>query len=147
MTRSLAAINIGKQKNRIELFTKSRKGADEQQAWFENLAGDTVRHLTREMGDPLSLLARGEGKKAAPAPDVPADVLRKIEHDFKRKHYAGWPDESLPALDGITPREAVKTPAGRKVVIGFLKDFENSEARCDHPFDFGFLWKELGLKS
>jgi len=147
MTRSLAAINIGKQKNRIELFTKSRKGADEQQTWFENLAGDTVRHLTREMGDPLSLLARGEGEKAASAPDVPADILRKIEHDFKRKHYAGWPDESLPALDGVTPREAVKTPAGRKVVIGLLKDFENSEARCDHPFDFGFLWKELGLKS
>ncbi|MDQ6960113.1 MAG: SEC-C metal-binding domain-containing protein [Mariprofundaceae bacterium] len=145
MKRSLAAINLGKQKNRIELFTKSRKGAEEQQAWFEDIAGDTVRHLTREIGDPLSLLAHHDGKKAAAAPEIPDNIQKQLLHDYKRKHYAGWPDEPLPALDGKTPRESVKTPEGRKAVVELLKDFENMETGDEHPFDFEFLWKELGL--
>ena len=145
MTRSLAAINPGKKKNRIELFTKSCKGADEQQAWFEAVAGDAVEHLTREIGDPLSLLARGEGKKVAPAPEIPDDVQTQLVHDYKQKHYAGWVDKPLPALEDQTAREAVKTRAGRKAVVALLKDFENLEARDEHPFDFGFLWKDLGL--
>jgi len=147
MTRSLAAINLGKKKNRIELFTKSRKGAEEQQAWFEEIVGDTVRHLTREIGDPLSLLAHHDGKKAAPAPEIPDDVQKQLVHDYKRRHYARWADEPLPVLNGQTAREAVKTPKGRKAVAALLKDFENMEARDAHPFDFAFLWKTLGLDS
>jgi len=143
--RSLAAINIGGKKNRIELFTKSLKAADAQRAWFEKLAGDTVRHLTRELGDPLSMLQHGEEIKAVSGQDIPEDVQRKMEHDYKRKHYADWADTPLPALMGKTAREAVKTQAGRKAVISLLKDFENGEARNDYPFEFDFLWKDLGL--
>jgi len=145
MRRSLVAINLGKQKNRIELFTKSRQGADEQQAWFEEIAGDAVQHLTREIGDLMSLLAHHDEKKAAPAPEIPDNVQKQLVHDYKRRHYAGWADEPLPALNGQTAREAVKTQDGRKTVAALLKDFENAEAREVHPFDFDFLWKELGL--
>jgi len=144
--RSLVAINISGKKDRIELFTKSIKAADAQQVWFEQLAGDTVRRLTRELGDPLSMLQRGEEVKAVSGSDIPDDVQRKMEHDYKRKHYADWADTPLPALQGKTARQAVKSQAGRKTVISMLKDFENAEARNEHPFDFGFLWKDLGLE-
>jgi len=143
--RSLASINIGGKKERIELFTRSRTAADAQRLWFEALAGDTVRHLTRELGDPLSLFKHGAGKNTAPESEIPNDVQRKISHDYKRKHYAGWADEPLPELNGKTAREAVKTQTGRKAVISLLKDFENGEARNEDPFNFGFLWQELGL--
>jgi hypothetical protein len=31
-----------------------------------------------------------------------------------------WLDASIPALDGLTPREAVKTPEGRRRVLELL---------------------------
>jgi len=145
MNRSLVAINIGSKKDRIELFTKSVQAADEQQTWFERLAGDAVRHLTREVGDPLSMLRHG-GDVDVPGPEIPDDVQRKLQHDYKQRHYADWADTPLPALKGKTARQAVKTKAGKKAVISMLKDFENREARNEHPFDFGFLWKDLGLE-
>jgi hypothetical protein len=40
-----------------------------------------------------------------------------------------WLDEKLPALDGKTPREAVRTPEGREKVEELLKDWENMEER------------------
>jgi hypothetical protein len=144
--RALATITVSGKKDRIEMFTKSIRNADEQKAWLEELAGDAVRHLTRELGDPQSLLTHSDGKKSAPAPEIPDDVQKQITHDFKRKHYAGWGDEVLPALDGKTPREAVATEEGKMAVVSLLKDFENSESGLEHPFDFGFLWKDLGLE-
>jgi len=143
--RSLVAINISGKTNRIELFTKSCMAADEQRAWFETAAGNAVEHLTREIADPLSLLVHGEGKQLAPVSEIPDDVQKQLAHDYKRKHYAEWVNEPLPALDGQTAREAVKTEEGRKTVVALLKDFENVEARDAHPFDFSFLWKELRL--
>jgi len=32
-----------------------------------------------------------------------------------------WIDESIPALDGLTPREAVKTPEGRQQVLALIE--------------------------
>jgi len=40
-----------------------------------------------------------------------------------------WVDEKIPALDGKTPREALKTPEGREKVEELLKDWENMEER------------------
>jgi hypothetical protein len=56
----------------------------------------------------------------------------------------------LPALSGKTPRDAAILEASRPRVIDLLKDFENSEARHPSssagPYDFTWLWKELGLE-
>jgi len=144
--RVLATITISGKKDRIELFTRSIKSADEQKMWLEGLAGDAVRHLTRELGDPLSLLSHSDGEKSAPSPEIPDDVKKQLVHEFKRKHYTGWSDASLPALDGKTPREAVATEVGKRTVVSLLKNFENIEAGDEYPFDFGFLWQDLGLQ-
>jgi len=40
-----------------------------------------------------------------------------------------WVDEKIPALEGKTPREAVRTPEGRRKVEELLKDWENMEER------------------
>jgi hypothetical protein len=72
MVRSLAAINPGRTPERIEVFYRTQRLADEGRAWFEALAGSAVQHLTREMTDPRSTaaLAAANGKaSAAPALD------------------------------------------------------------------------------
>ncbi len=60
---------------------------------------------------------------------------------------AAWPDQPLPALNGRTPREAVRTARGRTAVDLLLKDLENREQRAggDAAFDLSAIHRELGL--
>ena len=77
------------------------------------------------------------------APPVPDEVF----HELKRQHYADWPDHPLPALHGMTAREAVHTAGGRAAVDNLLKEMENHEQRAPGPaFDFSDLRRELGLE-
>jgi hypothetical protein len=67
--------------------------------------------------------------------------------DFKERHYATWADISLPALDGLTPREAAQQPKFRARVDTLLKDMELQESREEpgRRFDFGKIRRGLGL--
>ena len=59
-----------------------------------------------------------------------------------------WVDESVPALGGQTPREAVRTTAGRRAVEGLLNDFDNRKSHAPNPqdtFDNNRLRRQLGL--
>ena len=68
---------------------------------------------------------------------------------MKAQHYSMWADDPLPALDGKTARQAVKSKSGRKAVLGLIRDMEHGEAleaKAGQPaFDFGPLRKTLGL--
>ena len=64
--------------------------------------------------------------------------------------YAKWSDETIPMLDDRTPRQAIKTKAGRAQVIRLLKMYERGEfkrARDEgrEAVSFGFLWDQVGL--
>jgi hypothetical protein len=80
---------------------------------------------------------------------LPPEVAAGILKEFKDRHYATWPDEPLPALDGRTPRAAARTAKLRARLVDLLKDMENHELRAsrpnDPPHDFGWIWEELGL--
>ena len=80
---------------------------------------------------------------------IPKEVERELVLKFKAQHYAGWPDTPLPALDGKTPREAVKSHAGRRAVedlLRFMENAEERERRSGHPaFDFKPIRSILGL--
>jgi len=56
----------------------------------------------------------------------------------------------VPALQGSTPRDAIKTPEGLEQVKFLLHSYENAEARQAReqqrePVSYDFLWKELGI--
>ena len=59
-------------------------------------------------------------------------------------------DAPIPALGGKSPRAAVRTAAGWKKVVEWLKYLENGSARHDDgpiaEYDFGWMWEELGLQ-
>ena len=64
--------------------------------------------------------------------------------------YANWCDESIPALDNKTPRQAIQSAAGMERVKGLLRSYEFSEkeqarqqGRTEVSFDF--LWAAIGL--
>jgi hypothetical protein len=66
-------------------------------------------------------------------------------------HYRKCLDEKIPALDDKTPRQCVKSKAGRKKVVEWLKYLENQEHRRASsknmpPYDSSWMWQELGLE-
>lgn len=93
-------------------------------------------------GDTSGDTSGGDGFEKL-SPDKEAEIVLL----FKHQHYTGWPGQPLLALDGKTPRQAVKTKVGRVKVAALLDDFENHEAREPEEtrYDFSQLRRELGL--
>ena len=69
--------------------------------------------------------------------------------DFREKHMRGWVDESIPALGGLTPREAARTPRARPALELLLQDIERTESNTppEQRIDLSWLRRELGLES
>ncbi len=128
--------------------TNSRQRADILRGRMESLCGDRVRFQRREEKDPFEAMAEQGDKpeRAAPQPEGPeVDALLR---DFKARHYASWPEDSLPALDGLTPREAAAQPKYRARLDTLLKEMEYHESQeaPGRRFDFGPIRRSLGLE-
>jgi len=150
MRRSRASLTK-KSANTIEVFCPTLKLADAARRWLEKIAGTAIRFQAREIVDPMSPKAMAAARSKPPKEEIPPELKAQVEREFLRRHYERWPDEPVPALGGKTPKAAVQTKKGRQAVIELLKDFELHEARKaqkegGEPFDFGFLWRQLGLE-
>jgi len=156
--RSLSSINPGSEADRIEVFHRTQRLADEGRTWFEALAGAAVQHLTREISDPVGRLARtgtadassAPNAAASNAPDLPPEVMAQAIEQVIHRHYANWADEAIPALGGLTPRQAITTPAGLERVKGLLREYEDGEQRQSAAqgrpaVSYQFLWDALGI--
>jgi hypothetical protein len=166
-SRTLLALNPGKRPNRLEVFARTRKLADEGRRWLEGVAGRSLRYLTREIVDPMSERVLGGeasggrsmavesfriGDQTPPGPEgeIPPDLKSRLIEKLYRQQYAGMADRSIPALGDRTPRQALREPGGERRVRLWLEGFERTERRMaeDHgrePIDLGFLWQEIGL--
>ncbi|MCP3137225.1 MbcA/ParS/Xre antitoxin family protein [Pyxidicoccus sp. QH1ED-7-1] len=108
-----------------------------------------LRFRAREHSDPLALVEKLEeaGVPLPPREAAPPEVQEALRL-FKQQHYAGWTDSPLPALNGKTPRQAVRSAAGRRAVDTLLKEMEHDEAAlpAGERVDFSSLRSELGLE-
>jgi len=143
--------HIAIRRNRLKLECNARKRLARGRRMLERQAKGCVRHLGDSFESVESALKRQKGKpEAEPRKSIPPEVERELLNQWKSKHYAGWPDEKLPALGGQTPREAVATEAGRAAVLDLIRMFENGEARMAREggsaFDFTPTRRELGLQ-
>ncbi len=145
--------NIQIVSNELVLECNSKQRLERGKLLLSGLTGESLQHLRDEFTTQKELRRRAaeEPRGARPAEEeIPKEVLNEAVGRFMEDHYRGWPDMNLPALDGKTPREAVRTPKGRKLVTALLKDFENGEDRkrqAGEPFyDMARLRAELGLE-
>ena len=82
------------------------------------------------------------------APDLSAPDLSEADLvDIRRQFEDRWLADTIPALGGVTPREAAASTEGRKDLAALLDDFEWETRRNPGPFamDVDRLRKELGL--
>jgi hypothetical protein len=70
---------------------------------------------------PSSATHDAEHEELMSHPEVKAYIEQMM-----RKHWEAWPDMELPALQGRTPRQAVRDQLGRQQVSALLEDAEKS---------------------
>jgi hypothetical protein len=141
---------------RLEVFARTVARADEAERWISEVAGGSIQKLTRALEDPRHLWKNRFQKRPERSSNDVLDSLspeQKTElfDDLHRQMYANWADEPIPYLEGKTPRQAIRSKAGRIEVVELLKTYEagerkQAEGQGRPPADFGFLWDELGLE-
>lgn len=149
--RSYGHIELGGGKLRLECNSRKRLAIGRQ--LLEKNAGAFLTHerdtfeSAREIKDRVN--REGPSKPPAEPSKLPPGVESKLILRLKAEHYEKWPDLPLPALNGKTPREAMKSEVGRRQLEEVLRGMENAEARDGKQdaaaFDFSSLRKTLGL--
>ncbi|HZH15722.1 MAG TPA: SEC-C metal-binding domain-containing protein [Archangium sp.] len=131
----------------LRLEANSVERADALRRRVEAACKGLVRHRSREKTEPSKMRQARPGQPLAarrtPSPEE-LEALREV----KASHYAAWVDSKLPALKGKSPRQAVRTKAGRHQVDVLLKELENREAGLpvEERMDVSGLRRELGLE-
>jgi len=137
-------------KDSLILFSSTINLADETLSRLRSVVGDSVAHMLREVSDecsfqPLEVMNESSGRTTA------GEAENKLLNEMMVSFYTDWADTPIPALGDKTPRRAIATAAGRRLVIEILKTFERNDQRRvsfkgGDAFDFGFLWHTLGLE-
>lgn len=64
-----------------------------------------------------------------------------------KKYYDSWVDTKIPALNGMTPRQAAADPKNKERLVELLKTMENRHLRSKKvTFDIEKIKKKLGIK-
>ncbi len=154
--RAIVSINIEKSADKITLFYKTQSYADNGWSWFEVIAGDAVQFITRELSDPKGVMANMSPDQGEEPEDPDSDMSPEMLADLIEKTilrmYANWADEPIQALNGKTPRQAIKTPTGLERVKGLLRSYEagekkQAEEQGRREVSYEFLWRELKISS
>ncbi|RJQ47688.1 MAG: DUF2384 domain-containing protein [Nitrospiraceae bacterium] len=136
---------------RLILECNSKKRLEKGKKLILEALSDSLIHKIDTFQDPMKALKECEKKPhKESANEIPMEIQQKVYTEFMHKNSTNWLKKKVPALDGKTPLQAVKTEEGRIKVIELLKSFENSEEhnkREGRPFyDVSWMWERLGLK-
>jgi hypothetical protein len=154
--RSSLAVNLGNKPDRIEVFYRTQRYADQGRPWLEALADSSISFLTREITDPKGAPANrmesNEPRQPSKAVNsLPPEAMTEVIQQYIHKVYADWADTPLEVLDDRTPRDMIGTSEGLERVKFLLRTYEHSEARQAEdqqrePVSYDFLWEALGIE-
>ncbi|PIV24155.1 MAG: hypothetical protein COZ69_12180 [Deltaproteobacteria bacterium CG_4_8_14_3_um_filter_45_9] len=144
---SLGTVTLTPKK--LELWCISKERLDRGKITLKEVLGDDIQHRIDTYEDMVKKAMEGARRGSSVEQDeMPEEFypyFSKEMEEFVKK----WIDEKIPALDGKTPREAVKTPEGREKVEELLKGWENMEERrrkTGEPYiDINILRQMLNL--
>jgi hypothetical protein len=139
------------QDNRLFLECNSKKRLERGKKLIVKAMADAVVHKLDTFQDPMEAIKSHKEKKPLPPEnEIPMEVQKQLYNQYMQKHYEGWFQDRIPALDNKTPMEAIKTEQGKQKVIELLKLYENGEElnRQDgRPvYNLAWVWQRLGLE-
>lgn len=101
----------------LDVEAISQQRLDDCRQRLEQLLGDHI-HLVETKAKRAEQALREEPSAEPEEPFIPPpELIAEMEEKMLRQ----WIDESIPALGGLTPREAVKTPEGRQKVLELIE--------------------------
>jgi len=113
----------------IEIETMSRQRMARCRRRLQDLLGSRIRLIETTAKSAAEVLSEPPPEDA-PEPLVPPpEVVAEMEDRMLRQ----WLDESIPALDGLTPREAARTPEGRQMLDDLFAYIERQYPRDTRP--------------
>jgi hypothetical protein len=133
----------------LRLETNSQERADRLRSLVAERLGPLVSFRIRDHADPMAGIGKGRERVDQPPPPgpMPPEVLEVVKR-MQAEHYQRWLDEAIPALDGLTPRQAAgRKGKPRQRLELLLAEIEHAEAGQPHAqrFDVAVLRRELGL--
>ena len=159
--RPLATLSAASGGQRVAVLYKTARLAESGRAWFDALAGASVKFLLQEVSDPKGMLATADVAAArSELPTWPMDTDTDADTDTEsladtieaviRRIYAKWADEPIPALNHQTPRQSMRSEAALERVKGLLRSYEGGEVeparqQRRREISYQFLWDAPGL--
>ena len=131
------------QANSVERFERVLQVLREEIGEFEIL--DEVRTNLSSSADVASTRSALSSKTSTDE-EIPDEILAAVRHLMREKEDT-WLDESIPALGGLTPRQAAADPTRREDLAALLNEFDR---RGETPspamtFNVSRLRHQLGL--
>jgi hypothetical protein len=131
----------------LEVETMSEERLENCGRRLTELLGDRL-HLLQTRRKSVDQVLQEEPSADSPEPLIlPPEVIAEMEEQMLHQ----WINDSIPALDGLTPREAVKTPEGRQRVLDlldYIERMQKSRPKMPGVFspDYRKTKKMLGLE-
>jgi len=114
---------------------------------LEEVVKNLVSHRLDSTASAESKIKRSKAKRREVSEEIPAEVREALLKDFLDDHYRKWLTKPLPALDGLSPKEAVRTKEGRRQVEDLMRmmEYTHSGQKGNMAYDPSWLRNELGL--
>jgi hypothetical protein len=139
----------------LELECNSVKRGERGRKLLDRLAAGVICHRSTthenvEMKLRERLRAGRSDSSPAAQEDLPRGVGEALTLDALARYYRKWLDETIPALDGHTPREAAANVTLRPKLIDLIRGLEglyHKALKSGNPaYDPSWMWSELGLE-
>ena len=143
----LAAM-VRRRSSREEDVSEIRRWTAER-GWLDSADALRERFSTADEDDPFDDLPKGSAGAFEKMQPEERQALRDFVASKLREAERAWPDQSVPALGGITPREAMRTERGRRQLEDLLRSMERETPAPASEFSGGMsvdaLRRELGM--
>lgn len=147
--RILGSVVVERTTIRVETMSMAR--ARLAQEHFSSMVPSTaLRFKAIQVRSMQAALEEARSRPQTPEPEIPRDIVAKLQREYYEKHYREWLDIPVPALGHRTPREAAGVKKLRARLIALVEGIEVQAARQakeGEGFDASFLRAELGLQT
>lgn len=144
----LGGVSVDRKGLTLECISKERLKRGKQR--ISNLLKGHINHKVDTFEDMKAALDGDRRERHDEEEELDSRAQFMMESMVHQK-FRDWVNERIPALDGMTPHEAVRSADRRDKVLEMIKDMENREERKKmkgmHYMDISFIREELGLRS
>ena len=110
---------------------------------------DLARQVAEKDVDEIK--SSGRETAASPPGGIPPEVQAEILKRFYQDRYTRFLNEEIPALNGLTPRQAADDPESRELLLELMKEhlhgIESRNRTEGLEINIDFALKELGLEN